>query len=83
MTCTKTGAHIYLEPYNLYAHCDAFEIDENIAYFRIVEVSYTPLGSSLHYKVIEIENWFKDKPVQTLISNKWINHGYDGIHLDG
>lgn len=92
MSCTKTGAHIFLWQYGIYAYCDAFEIAGNwddtkgsgdVAYFRIVATSYDgPIDGldNLHYIVREIENWWKDDPVSTLITKAagFENLGYEG-----
>lgn len=92
MTCTKTGAHIFIEQYDEYAYCDAFEIETGdgtpfhapICYFRIVEVSRLALRSQLHYTVVNVVDWFDRDALhyaQTLISDNCINHGYEGKPL--
>lgn len=85
MTCTKTGAHIFIEQYGEYCWGDAFEVtadDEtgaSIAYFRIVSRSFVPHLYALHYTVLGIDNWLdKDSPISTLIATSFINHGYEG-----
>lgn len=93
MTCTKTGAHIYIEQYDEYAYCDAFELEldapgigainvAKVAYFRVVEVSFgKPLYPNLHYKVWNVADWFDRERtglVSTLISDNFTNLGYEG-----
>lgn len=93
MTCTRTGAHIFLWEYGVYAYGDAFEIrpdfDEAdlfaVAYFRIVSYDYEPVYGMtyLHYIVREIESWWKDEPTSTLITKAggFENLGYEGKPL--
>ena len=90
MTCTRTGAQIFLWQYGVYAYCDAFEIIHDldaadyfrVAYFRIVDTSFAPFDDqpNLHFIVREVENWFKDHPTQTLITKAggYENLGYEG-----
>ena len=79
MTCTKTGCHIYIEPYQEWAYGDAFELG-SVAYFRIVQRSFTPLDRVQHYTVVDYDSWFdKDGTVSTLISDAFVSHGYEGI----
>lgn len=89
MTCTRTGAHIYLWQYGEFAYCDAFEVKGNwddtkgsgdVAYFRIVQTSHQPLRPLVHYIVHDVDNWFKDFPTSTLITKAdgFSNLGYDG-----
>lgn len=71
MTCTKTGAQIYIEQYGEYAYGDAFEVRTpivgslkgseiyNVAYFNIVMRSRSPINLPVkHYTVHDIEHWF-------------------------
>lgn len=101
MTCTRTGAHIFLWQYGVYAYGDAFEIEghmdqrealliagseDKVAYFRIVSYSYKgPINNMprLHYIVREIESWWKDEPISTLITKAggFENLGYEGKPL--
>lgn len=82
MTCTRTGAHIFLAEYGRYAYCDAFEVGP-VAYFRIVQTGRRPLDHFLHYTVTRIDNWWDrhDSRISTLITREagFINHGYEGI----
>lgn len=82
MTCTRTGAHIFLAEYGKYAYCDAFEVGP-VAYFRIVQTGRRPLDHFLHYTVTRIDNWWDrhDSRISTLITREggFINHGYSGI----
>jgi hypothetical protein len=84
VTCTKTGAHLYLEEYGLYAYGDAFETTGGQAVFRIVQVGQQPIQSRIHYTVHEIEEWF-DRHVRTGETSTLIakldgfqSHGYEG-----
>lgn len=82
MTCTKTGATIYLEPYHAFAHGDAFELGD-VAYFRIVQTHFlTTPDTPVHYTVHDYVNWFdRGKDISTLITTRFVNHGYEGIPL--
>jgi len=81
MTCTKTGCHIYIWPYQEYAYGDAFEIGPT-AYFRLVQRSFTPLFPMIHYTVRDIADWFdqdgSSQRPSTLISHDWVSFGYEG-----
>lgn len=81
MTCTKTGCHIFIPQYQLYAYGDAFELN-SVACFRLVQNSRLPLSSHLHYTVITADSWFDKEqqrsPISTLISLNFTNHGYEG-----
>lgn len=80
MTCTKTGALIYIEQYGEYAYGDAFELTPkneynntyfNIAYFNIVLRSRSPINGILkHYTVHDIEHWFGPHNLDTNIEGK-------------
>ena len=82
MSCTRTGGHIYIRSHGLYAYGDCFESDINsVAYFRIVEVSPTPLGPSVHYVVYDYLDWFdRDDPITTLITETYKYLGYEGVY---
>lgn len=72
MSCTKTGAQIYIEPYCEFAWCDAFETN-GVAYFRIVQRSRKPLDHGLgqiYYSVHDYDQWFnKTNGTSTMIAN--------------
>lgn len=86
MTCTKTGALIYVEQYGEYAYGDAFEVsgsqtvpigfenyevDNHVAYFNIVLRSRSPINGMLkHYTVHNIEHWFGPHELDTTIEGK-------------
>lgn len=91
MTCTRTGAHIFLWQYGVYAYGDAFEVGfqeeegpsmTDVAYFRIVARNFKPINgmTHVHYIVREIDNWWKDEPISTLITKAggFENLGYKG-----
>ena len=80
MTCTKTGANIYIVPHRTFCYGDAFEID-GVAYFRIVQASFNPAGfEPIHYSVVNYDNWFdQGAKISTLISAHYFNHGYSGL----
>lgn len=84
MTCVKTGADIYIIPYGLFAHCDAFEVAD-VTYFRISHTAPTPTAHVLHYEVNNFENWWgrETERYSTLIcENKDVQfYGYDGAPL--
>jgi hypothetical protein len=87
VTCTKTGAHILLEEYGLYAYGDAFETTGGQAIFRIVQTENRPIFARLHYTVHEIEEWFdrhaKVGETSTLIAklDGFRNEGYEGVRI--
>jgi hypothetical protein len=94
MTCTKTGALIYVEQYGEYAYGDAFEVvgdgaDKPVAYFNIVMRSRSPINYAVkHYTVHDIEHWFGPHDLDTniegrsvLIAADFTNHGYDGVPI--
>jgi len=72
MPCTKTGCQIYLEEYDEYAWCDAYEFS-GIAYFRIAQRSKLPMSraqNEISYIIHRTENHF-DKGIyktETLIA---------------
>lgn len=88
MTCTHTGAHVWIEQYGEFAYGDAFEV-ESVAYFNIVMRSRSPITTRVkHYTVHEIEHWFGPHELDTnvegksvLISARFTNHGYEGVPI--
>lgn len=96
MTCTKTGALIWVEQYHEWAYGDAFEVETDhetgynvVAYFNIVLRSRQPINYSVkHYTVHEIEYWFGPHELDTNIEGKSVliaatftNHGYEGVPI--
>jgi hypothetical protein len=84
MQCIKTGAHIFLHQYNVFAICDAFEMN-GVHLFRIAETSPEPFSPALHFDVWEVVQWFEknrsDGGSSTLIASSVLNHGYVGKHV--
>lgn len=82
MTCIKTGAHIYLAPYDEYLYGDAFEVN-GVYYFRICERSLKPLLPVLHFIVNDYANWFDKDTARdsTLVATHCHNHGYEGVPI--
>lgn len=86
MSCYKTGAHIFLAPYNAWAVCDVFEFGDQFL-FRITHVDFDPnrpIRDVLHFTVDGVGHWFdKGAQVSTLITSKAFctYHGYDGVNL--
>lgn len=81
MPCTKTGCHIFIEPYGEYAYGDAFELND-VAYFRLVQRSQEPLFPRLHFTVWNYDSWFDaDSPMSTMVSADYANLGYEGKPL--
>ena len=82
MNCQKTGAHIYIHQYGMFAICDVFIVKE-VFIFRIAATSMETIrGDIIHYEVLTIEEWF-DRKVNnddnsTLISCAALYHGYEG-----
>jgi hypothetical protein len=67
MTCTKTGCHAFLRPYNEYVFGDAFEVD-GVAIFRIVERRREKFEPTVHYTIDDYSNWFDmGKSLSTLV----------------
>lgn len=85
MQCVKTGAHIRLEQYGLWALCDAFKMDE-VYLFRVVAVSFEgPFRDVKHYSVGDVAQWFdknREGHVSTVIASglcsNVIDYGYEG-----
>lgn len=75
MGCLKTGAHIKIKPYDVWAVCDAFA-EEGVFIFRISRVSSKPLRDYQHFAVYDWTNWFDQNTdhVSTMIAR------YDQVH---
>lgn len=75
MSCLKTGAHIKLIPYKMWAVCDAFA-EEGVFIFRISWVANAPLRDRKHFTVLDWTNWFDQNTdhVSTMIAR------YDQVH---
>jgi len=59
MTCVKTGCHIYIIHYGLYAYGDAHQVGEGGPYFfRLFEESDMPISDRLHYEVDNHDSWW-------------------------
>lgn len=88
MPCTKTGCHVYLEPYNSWAYGDAFE-DNNLLILRLVTHSHKGPVEGFrvqHFTVYNFLYWFDDRATSvshpsTMISHNYVNHGYEGIPI--
>lgn len=78
MTCTKTGCHIWIEPYSMWAYGDAFEVEINVpvphgtevarfAYFKLVRTAYEVINNMQvkHYTVHNFEEWIGNKFLET------------------
>lgn len=85
MECKKTGAHIYLTDHGAWAVCDAFLVgvdaktEEPIWLFRITSTNFGKFRDYKHFTIHEVDHWFKDQPISTLIANKVTYHGYEGV----
>jgi len=80
MTCVKTGCHIYIIPYGIFAYGDAHEVG-GAFFFRLVQYSDKPLFTKLHYEVNNYDScWDRHAQVSTLVarSEDVIFQGYDG-----
>lgn len=85
MPCIKTGCHIYLETHGEYFWGDGFKVG-NTYYFRITShetPEFEPIHSHLHFKVLDYDNWYKDRPYNTLIAheNHVVDYGYEGTEI--
>lgn len=82
MTCVKTGCHIYIIPYGLFAYGDAHQVGVGgDFFFRLVDTDTGPLNPFLHYEVNEYDSWWdKNKAVSTLVAARLnvISYGYEG-----
>lgn len=87
MSCIKTGAHILIEPYNTYAHCDAFT-HEGTFWFRIVALDAAPLSTVLNFTLRNWITWYDERNTSPSTPSTMlcraadvINHGWAGILL--
>lgn len=87
MSCVKTGCHVFLEPYRMWALGDAFEL-YGVTYFRFSVLSYNRIRDVKHFTVHDWEHWFdEDKTttdgISTMICSPFavINHGHEGVAI--
>lgn len=85
MACIRTGALIYVAPHNLWAVCDAFEVD-GVHYFHIAgKPRLEPLRDKCHFI---LQNWhshfeFAEGSVMICAFDDGVrNLGYEGIPID-
>lgn len=79
-TCIKTGCHIFVRHYGLYAYGDAFKYG-NTYLFRIVHLG-EPAAPVIHFTIDNHADRFDvEKPVETWVveGKDCIDHGYDGV----
>lgn len=85
MTVTKTGCHIWIEPYKLWARGDAHQYG-SVFVFRLVDNDHDPFEDVMHYSVKDFEEWFdrsnsdRRKGCSTLVvrSIDVEDHGWEG-----
>lgn len=82
MACVKTGCEVYLSEYNEWVRGDAFLVGPR-SDTLVIRVSgrYLKTPPRKHFTVHRTEHWFdRDSDrVSTLISDVFVNHGYDGV----
>lgn len=91
--CIKTGCHVYLTEYGLWARGDAYqmrvEIDgawDWVLFFRLSGTDNRPMQDVYHFTITTIEHDF-DRPTTkspfkqpwTVIARHVLNHGYEGV----
>jgi hypothetical protein len=95
--CLKTGCHVYLAEYGIWARGDAFTFDVQagivnerlipVYFFRFTHVSPKPIEVVQHFTIHEIEHEFdiNKGPHQpwTVIAKRTVYHGYDGVAING
>ena len=85
MPCEKTGAHIHLPQYGLFAVCDAFQLSPDRVYcFRVAGTSSLPMRDILHYTVYDVMQWFDrdSSNYSTVLSSSSTYYGYEGRLTD-
>jgi hypothetical protein len=86
MTCIKTGCHIYIEQYGVFARGDA-HLFHHMFVFRLVQVSFEPLAPTMHFQIKDVVEWFDRLEMERRGSNSTMlafdaeNFGYDGIKV--
>lgn len=85
MNCIKTGAHVYLDPYDEWAYGDAFQLGDH-TYFRLYAKDFKPIRPVKHFTVYMIDQWWDEDKTSmeqnsTLIATAWRYHGYEGIAI--
>lgn len=93
--CIKTGCHVFLHEYGLWARGDAYamrvRIDnawDVVHFFRISGTDHRPMQDVMHFSIHEIEHDF-DRPTTkppfkqpwTIIARRCHNYGYDGVSV--
>jgi hypothetical protein len=73
----KTGAHVFLEEYKLFARGDMFQIN-GCYIFRCVGDNTAPMEPNLHFQAFNVVHEFNDRPTKTMILSGVMDHGYDG-----
>lgn len=90
MPCVKTGCHIYIIPYGVFAYGDAHKVDE-VYFFRLAQASHKPLHDVLHFELNNYDSWWDAKstkefrpPVSTLAASgsDVISWGYEGRDIN-
>ena len=88
--CVKTGAHIWLDQYSMWAMTDMFRLDE-VFFFKIISplhISPTKLASRVHYAVYSCAQPWAVSPITeqnpgVIIAHRLQVHqyGYEGAML--
>lgn len=84
MTCVRTGCHIYLDHYGLFAYGDAHEVG-GAFFFRLVKTSSQPIHSKLHYELANHDSWWDTTAhTSTLVADASfvLSYGYDGTSVE-
>lgn len=87
MSCQRTGFNAYIEPLDMWAYGDAYEL-YGVTYFRICEVRRHPPRDRKHYTVRDWQHWFDERKTSyeqnsTMICSPFdcTYHGYEGVPL--
>ena len=87
MTCVKTGCHIYIIPYGLFARGDAHEVDGTY-FFRLMELSGIPQQDVIHYEINGYDSWWEKDispwTISTLVAMNQdvLSYGYEGRSVE-
>lgn len=87
MSCQRTGFNAYIEPLDMWAYGDAYEL-RGVTYFRICKVRMHPLRDRKHYTIHDWYHWFDERKTSQAQNSTMIcgpedctYHGYEGVPL--
>lgn len=92
MQCIKTGCHVYVDPYGEYVYGDAYDAN-GVLVLRIAGRTHEPgaFGPNIHFTVHNADHWFdeREKNMQArnstmlVMPHQFVNHGYEGVPING